>query len=83
MAYSREGSALSLEAALFVVPYVCVTCEITRVQAILSSVCSLIPSCVVVNNCGETVMCVVCVVCVVSCVGISLLPAVGNCGFLC
>jgi hypothetical protein len=50
---------------------------ITRMQMMLSAICSLISFCGVVDSCGEIIMCVVYVV---SCVGISLLPAVGYCG---
>jgi hypothetical protein len=43
----------------------------TRVQVMLSSICSLISFCGVLDSCGEIIMYVVYVV---SCVGISLLP---------
>jgi hypothetical protein len=53
---------------------------ITRVQVMLSSVCSVISFCGVVNSCGEII---VYVVYVVSCVEMSLLAAIGYCGCSC
>jgi hypothetical protein len=69
-----EGSFLFWESALFLVPYVYVIWAITRVQEMLSPICSLISFYGVVDSCGEIIMYVVYVV---SCVEISLLPAVG------
>jgi hypothetical protein len=62
------------------VSYIYVVWAITNIQAMLSSVCSLIPFCGVMNSCGEII---VYVVYVVSCVRISLLPAMGYCGCSC
>jgi hypothetical protein len=65
------------ESALFLVRYVYVIWSITRVQVILSSVCFLVSFCHIVSGCGEIITYLV------SCMGISLLPAVGCCGFPC
>jgi hypothetical protein len=74
------GSSLSWGSVLFLVLYVYITREITRVQVMLNSICSFIFFCGVVDSCGEIIMCVVYVV---SCVGISLLPAIGYGGCFC
>jgi hypothetical protein len=72
-----EGSFC--ESALFLVRYVhvYVMWAIIRVQVMLSPVCFLVSFCRVVNSCGEIIMYLV------SCMGISVLPAVGCCGCYC
>jgi hypothetical protein len=69
-----EGSFLSWELALFLVPYVDIC------YMILSSICSLIYFCGVVDSCGEII---IYVVYLVSCVRISFLPAIRCCGYSC
>lgn len=42
---------------LFLVPYVYVMWVITRMQVMLSSICSSISSCGAVDSCGEIIVC--------------------------
>jgi hypothetical protein len=57
-----EFLLVPLQSTLYLAPYVYVTWAITSVKVMLSSACSLIPFCGVMNTCGETVVCVVHVV---------------------
>jgi hypothetical protein len=52
-----ESSFLSWESVLFLVPYIYVMWAIIHMQVMLSSICSLISSCGVADNCGEIIMC--------------------------
>jgi hypothetical protein len=53
-----ESTFLSWESVLFLVPYIYVMWVITRMQVMLSSICSLISSCGVADGCSEITMCV-------------------------